>query len=32
MTSESVKHKTITLTIRTPAGHPQEFTFEPSAR
>jgi hypothetical protein len=32
MTAESVKHKTITVTIRTPAGHPHEFTFELSVR
>lgn len=32
MTPESVRHKTITVTIRTPAGHPYEFTFEPSTR
>ena len=32
MTPEFVKHKTITVTIRTPAGHPHEFTFEPTTR
>jgi hypothetical protein len=32
MTDQPVLHKTITVTIRTPAGHPHDFEFEPSAR
>ncbi len=32
MTPESIKHVTITVTIRTPAGYPHEFAFEPSAQ
>ena len=32
MTPESIKHVTITVTIRTPAGYPHEFAFELSAQ